>query len=143
MRRSVPRRCQRRGPPSTFSQDELIDQALVPASMTLTCVTIKRLGPVSTPQAVFNSKYFINQMSLCTRKQTPSEWLPEQDTVSNRGHEANVEVSGPVALLRPKSPTLILSWLCHPRPTSKKDPMNGLFLINLEEIRTPIGWNKA
>ena len=98
---------------------------------------------MSTPQAVFNSKYFINQMSLCTREQTPSEWLPGQDTVSNRGCEANAEVSGPVVLLGSKSPTLTLSWLCHPRRTSKKDPTNGSFLINLEETRTPIGRNKA
>ena len=111
--------------------------------MTLSCVTIKRLGPVSTPQALFNSKYFMNQMSLCTREQTPSEWLPGQDTVSNRGHETNAEVFGPVALLGSKSPTPTLSWLCHPRPTSKKDPMNGSFLINLEDTRTPIGGNKA
>lgn len=126
-----------------FSPDELIDGALVPVSMTLSYVTIKRLGPVSTPQAAFNSKYFINQMSLCAREQTPSEWLPEQDTVSNRGREANVEVSGPVALLGSRSPTPTLSWLCHPRPTSKKDPMNGSFLINWEETWTPIGRCKA
>ena len=51
---------------------------------------------MSTPQGVFNSKYFINQMSLCTTEHTPSGWLPGQDTVSCRGQEANYELSGPV-----------------------------------------------